>query len=133
MTILWFHPVEDKQWQLAWLTVKKVSRRKSIYRTKIKDVSQEKTLKKWKEHFKYLLGNPSEITDKPIDEIINGQLDIKLGHFMEKKLDAVLKTIQSRKAAVLDEIPPEVLNTRKFDNILLQLCNAVNRQNKIEK
>ena len=34
-------------------------------RAKLKAASQEERLQKWKEHFKYLLGYPPEITDKP--------------------------------------------------------------------
>ena len=45
----------------------------------------------WKEYFKNLFGNPSEITDKPTPKIINGQLHIKLGWFMEEEHDTVLK------------------------------------------
>ena len=38
--------------------------------------------------FKSLLGNPLEITDKPIEKkIINGLLDIKIGQFMEDEFD----------------------------------------------
>ena len=33
-----------------------------------------------------LLRNPSEITEKPIQKIINGPLNIKLGQFMEEEL-----------------------------------------------
>ena len=36
---------------------------------------------------------------------------------MEEELDAVLNTIKTRKAAGLDEILPEVWETRKFDDI----------------
>ena len=36
-----------------------------------------------------------DITDKPIENIINSQLDIKLGQFMEEKFDAVVKIIKS--------------------------------------
>ena len=36
---------------------------------------QEERLLQWKEHFKSLVGNPREITDK---KIMNDQLDIKL-------------------------------------------------------
>ena len=33
---------------------------------------------KWKDHFKNLLGSPSEITNKSIPKFVNGQLDVKL-------------------------------------------------------
>ena len=49
---------------------------------------------------------------------------------MEDEFDAVLKTIKTRKVAGLDEIPPEIWKTKKFDDILLWLCNTVYKQNK---
>ena len=53
------------------------------------------------------------------------QLDIKLGPFTQEELDSVLRKIKNRKAAGLDEIPPEVWKTRQFDDILLRHCNAI--------
>ena len=52
---------------------------------------------------------------------------------MKEELDVILKRIRSRKAAGLDEIPPEVWKTRKLDEILLWLCITVYKQNAIEK
>ena len=86
-------------------------------RAKPKGASQEGRLLKWKEYFKNLLGNPAKITDKPTEKIIYSQLDNKLGQFTEEKLFVVLKKIKSRKAAGLDDIPPEVWKT-KFVDIL---------------
>ena len=72
--------------------------------------------------------------DKWTENVIHGQLDIKLGRFMENELYTILKSIKSRKAAGLDEIPPEVWKTRKSDYILLWLCNTVYKQTgKLEK
>ena len=68
------------------------------------------------------------VVDKPITKIINNQPDIKLGQFTQEKLNVVLTKIKNRKAAGLDEKPPEVLKTRKFDDILLRYCNAVYNQ-----
>ena len=44
---------------------------------------------------------------------------------MEEELDSVLKKIKGRKAADLNEIPAEVIKARKFDDILLRLCNVI--------
>ena len=63
----------------------------------------------WKEHFKSLLGNSLKITGKPIKTIIHSYLEL-------------LTKIKNRKAAGLNEIPPEVWKTRKFDDLLLQGC-----------
>ena len=41
-------------------------------------------------------------------KIINNQLDIKLEHFIQEKLNVVWTKIKNRKVAGLDEIPPEV-------------------------
>ena len=70
---------------------------------------------------------------KPIIRIIIKQLDIKLGPFTQEELDSVLRKIKNKKAAGLDEIPPEVWKTRQFDNILLRHCNAVYNQNLIDR
>ena len=70
---------------------------------------------------------------EPITRIISKQLDIKLGLFTQEGLDSVLRKIKNRKAAGLDEIPPEVWKTRQFDDILLRHCNAVYNQNTIDK
>ena len=51
----------------------KVRIMKSTWRTKRNVASQEQSLLKWQEHFKKLLGNPLEITDKPIQKIIKDQ------------------------------------------------------------
>ena len=71
--------------------------------------------------------------DEPIAKIINNQLDIKLGQFILKEFDLVLRKNLYRKAAGLDEVPPDVWKTRKFDDILVQYCNTVYNQNTIER
>ena len=66
--------------------------------------------------------------------IISKQLDIKLKPFTREELDLVLRKLKNRKkSAGLDEIPPEVWKTRKFDDILLRHCNAVYNQNPINR
>ena len=60
-------------------------------------------------------------------------MDIKLGPFTQEELDSVPRKIKNRKAAGLDEIPPEVWKTRQFDDILLRHCNAVYNQNPIDR
>ena len=60
------------------------------------------------DHFKYLQRKSPKVTDETITKIINNQLDIKLGQFTQEELDVVQTKIKSRKAAGLDEIPPEI-------------------------
>ena len=65
--------------------------------------------------------------------MICNQLDIKLGQFKQEELDSVLRKVENRKAAGLDEIPPEVSKTRESNDILLRQCNAVYNQNTIDR
>ena len=101
-----------------------MSRRKNTSRAKLKAACEEGRHLKRKEHFNNLLRNPSEITDKPIEKFINGQLDIKPRQLMEEELDAVKKKIKSGKTTGLNKIHFEVWKTRKFDDMLLS-CYAV--------
>ena len=111
--------VEDRQSRIAWQAINDVCRRKSTAKAKLKATNQQERIKLWKQHFENLLGKPPKVTHEPIKEIISKQLDIKLGLFMPEELNSVLRKIKNRKAAGLDEIPPEVWKTRQFDDILL--------------
>ena len=125
--------VEDRQSRIAWQTINERSKRKSTTKAKLKAANQQEKLKLWKQHFENLLGHPPKVTHEPITRIISKQLDIKIGPFTIEELDSVLRKIKNRKAAGLDEIPPEVWKTRQFDDILLRHCNAVYNQNPIDR
>ena len=125
--------VEDRQSRIAWQTINEVSRKKKTGKAKLKAANQQERIKLWEQHFENLRGNPPKITHEPITRIISKQLDIKLGPFTQEELDSVLRKIKNRKAAGLDEIPPEVWKTRQFDDILLRHCNAVYNQNPIDR
>ena len=89
-----------------------MSRRTNTAKAKLKAANQQERIILWKQHFKNQIGNPPKIKHKPITRIISKQLDIKLGPFTQEELDSVLRKIKNRKAAWLDEIPPEVWKTR---------------------
>ena len=110
--------VEDRQSRIAWQTINEVSKRKSTAKAKLKAASQQERVKLWKQHLENLLGNPPKVTNEPITRIISKQLDIKLGPFTKEELDSVLRKIKNRKAAGLDEIPPEIWKTRQFGDIM---------------
>ena len=113
--------------------INEVSSRKRTAKAKLKATSQQDQMHLWKQHFENLLGNPQEVTHEPIMRIISKQLDIKLGPFTQEELDLVLRKIKNRKAAGLDEIPPEVWKTRKFNDILLRHFNVIYNQNPIDR
>ena len=110
-----------------------MSRRKRTAKAKLKTTRQQDRIHLWKQHFENLLGNPPEVTHEPNRRIISKQLDIKLGPFTQVELDSVLIKIKNKKATGLDEIPPEVWKTRKFDDILLRHCNALYNQSFIDR
>ena len=110
-----------------------MSGKKSTAKAKLKAANQQERIKLRKQHFENLLANPPNVTQEPITRIIRKQLDIKLGPFTKEELYSVLRKIKNRKAAGLDEIPPEVWKTRQFDDILLRHCNAVYNQNPIDR
>ena len=109
-----------------------MSRRKSTAKAKLKATSQEERIQLWK-HFGNLLANLPKVTHERITRIVSKQLDIKLGQFTREELDSVLIKFKKRKAAGLDEIPPDILKTRKFDSMLLRPCNAVYNQDRWTK
>ena len=125
--------VEDRQSRIAWQTINEVSRRKSTAKAILKAANQQERIKLRKQHFENQLGNPPKVAHEPITRIISKQLDIKLGPFTQEELNSVLRKIKNRKAAELDEIPPEVWKTRQFDDILLRHCNAVYNKNPIDR
>ena len=58
---------------------------------------------------------------------------LNLDRSLKKNSTRFLEKIKNRKAAGLDEIPPEVWKTRRFDDILLRHYNAVYNQNPIDR
>ena len=68
------------------------------------------------------MGKALVIKDQPIQQIIDNELPIKKGPFSEEELETVLKKLKNKKAPGLDEIPPEVWKTRRFNDISLNLA-----------
>ena len=110
-----------------------MSRRKSTAKAKLKATSTEERIHLWQQHFENLIGKTPKVTHEPITKIISHLLDSKLRQFTQEELHTVLRKIKLRKAAGLDEIPPEVWKTREFDDILTRSCNAVYNQNTIDR
>ena len=111
---------EDRQSRIVWQTVNELSKRKRTYRAKLNAASQVEPIHTWKEHFKNLLGKSPKVTDKLITKIIINQLDIKLKRLLKKNSTEHQEKIKNRKAVGLDEIPPEIWKTTKFDNTVLR-------------
>ena len=52
--------VEDRQSRIAWQTINEVSRTKNTAKAKLKAANKQERIKLWKQHFKTLLGKPTE-------------------------------------------------------------------------
>ena len=107
-------------------------KRKSTSSAKLQTASQEERIHKWKEHFKNLLWKIPESYGWIYQKINDNKLNTELGLFTQDGLDIVLTKIKNKKAASLDEIPPELWKTRKVDDLLVRYWNAVYKLNTIE-
>ena len=56
------------------MTVNEMSERKSTSREKLKVANQEEWIQKLKEHFKNILRNLVEVTDKPFKELLKANM-----------------------------------------------------------
>ena len=117
----------------AWKTVNEISGRKNTNRAKLRASSQEDRLKLWKQHFQDLLGKPPTIKDARITPIFTEELNIKKGNFTMDELNLAIKNISNGKASGLDCIPGEVWKLGAFDDVLLELCNAVYNGSPIDR
>ena len=69
----------------------------------------------WKLKKKKKKKKPLEITDKPMKrKKLIVQLDVKLGHFMEEELDAVLKKLKVEKLLALMKYLPKYGRQKKL-------------------
>ena len=105
-----------------------MNKRKKTFWAKLKAASQEERIQMWKEHFRDLLGKSPKHSTK----IIDNQLKHKHKTMRVYSRKALTK-VKNRKTSGLDEIPLKVWKTMKFDDLLLQYCNAVYNQNTIDR
>ena len=82
-------------------------------------------MKLWKERFQKLLGKSPTMENANIMPVIEKDLDIVKGAFTMDELKIALKNTKYGKACGLDKIPGEVWKMDDFNDIPLQLCNAV--------
>ena len=122
----------NQQSSLTWKIVNNVSGRKKSPKSKLKANTQEERLELWKNHFQGLLGKEPTVNDLPMTKIIHNELEYSVDDFTMEELEKVLKKCKNRKAAGLDDIPPEVWKTGNFNDTLLQCCNLVFHQNEIK-
>jgi len=117
----------------AWKAVNEISRRKTTNKGKIRAKNETERLKLWKDHFQTLLGKPPTIEIANTIPVIEENIDIVKDAFTMDELLVTLKNTKDGKACGLDNIPAEVWKMDDFNDILLQLCNAVYYGNPIDK
>ena len=81
---------ENQSSRLAWETVSEITGRKNTPAGKIKANNPEERLKKWKDHFHKLLGQPPAIQELEINRVVQGTLPINIGDFTKEDCKSVL-------------------------------------------
>ena len=117
----------------AWKAVNEICRRKITNKAKLKAKTETERVNLWKEHFQKLLGLQPTLENVNVTPIIDNDLGIKSGNFKMDELKAALQNTKSAKTCGLDNIPGEVWKLDDFNDILLQLCNAVYNGNPVDK
>ena len=70
-------------------------------------MSQEESLKLWKQHFENLLGKPPSINEAVITPLFENELSIKKGAFTMDELCTVQKNTKNGKSCGLDIFVPQ--------------------------
>ena len=111
----------------SWKLINKISGRKVGKTGIVKGTTKEERVQKWFNHFQTLLGkDPSrtENQDSQLEPVLQ-DLQIKDDVFEMEELLKAKKSLRDGKQAGPDNIPPEVLKTCNFDDILLDFANKL--------
>ena len=93
--------------KIVWETVNEFSGRKETNNGRIKAKSTEECIKKWKDHFLNLLGQPSFTKRKK--NVLQHTFPINTDKFTMEELNKCIKVFKNNKVSGLDNIPIEVL------------------------
>ena len=114
---------EHQKSKLVWETVNEFTGRKGTSTGKIKAKSPEDRMRKWKDHFKNLLGQPPVITPRATSTVVEETLPINTNDFTMEELVKCVRGFKNNKASGLDDIPIEVWKSTALNTQLLQVCN----------
>ena len=115
--------IEHRKAGLAWETVNELTGRKGTNRGRIRAKSPEDRVKKWKDHFLNLLGQPPTVTSKPTVTVVEEILPINTENISMDELVKCVKSFKNNKADGLDNIPIEVWKSGALNLQLLDVCN----------
>ena len=101
-----------------------ITGRKASAQGQLKRKTQKDRVTNWYNHFKNLLGSPTDISDEDeeITPILEG-FNIKVGPFSLEEYEKAKKSLVEGKSCGEDNIPPEVLKRCDLDDIALDFCN----------
>ena len=106
-----------------WETVNELTRRKRTNKGRIKAKNPKNRIKKRKDHFLNLLGQPSEIKPETTRTVLQHTLPINTDNFTLDELNKCIKSFKNNKASGLDNILIEVWKSRTLNKQLLEVCN----------
>ena len=109
--------------KIVWETVNEFTRRKGTNKGQIKAKSPKEHIKKWKDHFQNLLGQPPTIRAEETKNVLQHILPMNTENFTMEELNKCITSFKNNKASGLDNIPIEVWKTGALNLQLLEVCN----------
>ena len=94
--------------KIVWETKNEFTARKETNNGRIKAKSTEERIKKWRDHFLNLLGQPPVTRSKETKTVLQHILPINTEDFTMEELNKCIKSFKNNKALGLDNIPIEV-------------------------
>ena len=107
----------------SWKLINRISGRKAGKQGILKGSSKEERVQKWFTHFQTLLGKDPMRSEEAEVEPVLENMNIIDDVFSMEELSKAKKSLRDGKQAGPDNIPPEVLKSCNFDEIILDFAN----------
>ena len=110
----------------AWKIVNTITNRKQAPSGKLSRKTPEERKKQWYNHFKNLLGTPSDDTSDTTEiRTVLKDLEIDDSEFTKEEYEKAKKQVKEGKAPGEDNLMPEVVKRCDIDDILLLFSNKI--------
>ena len=114
---------EHQKSKIVWETVNEFTGRKETNNGRIKGKSTEERIKKWKDHFLNLLGQPPVTRPNNKKIVLQHTLQINTDNFTMEELNKCIKCFKNTKASGLHNIPIEVWKMGALNLRHLEVCS----------
>ena len=123
---------DSRNYNNSWNLINCITGRKSTPKGIVKGTSKEDRLMKWQRHFSDLLGSEPAAEGNVNEDIptVIANANIKTGLFTNDEYASAKASLTNGKAAGPDGIPPDVLKSCDFDDIILSFANGLFQDSK---